>query len=194
MMVRLASLVIVLAFSVTAMADQGATSATPAAEPAAGTKPAEAAAAAPKIDGKYRYVGGDKEQKVADDAIEKVVQQMLFIKRPIARSKLKTRTKKATSWTFTTASGKIKAVAEGIMTWESPADGSAAAVKTSQGDDAKLTQKVAGNHLTQLFITEDGSRENDFVLGEDGVTLTCSVTMKSTQLPEPVRFVETFKK
>ncbi len=192
-MVRLASMVVVLAFSGSAVAQ--AEPAAPAAEPAAGAKPADAAAAAPKVDGKYRYVGGDKEQKNADDAIEKVVQEMLFIKRPIARSKLKTRTKKATAWTFYwTAGGKIKAAAEGIMTWESPADGSAAAVKTSQGDDAKLTQKVSGNRLTQVFVTEDGSRENDFVLGDDGVTPTCTVTMKSTQLPEPVRFVETFKK
>jgi len=191
MMVRLASLVIVLAFSATAAQDG---SATPAAEPATGAKPAEPAAAAPKIDGKYRYVGGEKEQKAADDAIEKVVQEMLFIKRPIARSKLKTRTKKATAWTFTTAGGKIKAAAEGIMTWESPADGSAAAVKTSQGDDAKLTQKVSGNKLTQVFVTEDGSRENEFTLGDDGVTLTCVVTMKSGQLPGPIRFTETFKK
>ena len=195
-MVRVASGLVVLVFSVVAMAqtDGAQQNGTPAAQPAGGAKPAEAAPAAPTIEGKYRYVGGDKEQKAAEEAIEKVVQQMAFIKRPIARSKLKTRTKKASAWTFTIAGGTIKSNAEGIMSWESPASGAAAATKTSQGDDCKLTQKLSGNRLTMLFVTEDGSRENDFTLADDGVTLTNAVTIKSTQLPDAIRFTETYKK
>src|SRR5689334_1856309 len=66
--------------------------------PPAGDTAASAQPAAPKIDGKYRFVGGEKEQKAVEEAIEGVVQEMLFIKRPIARGRLKDRNRVATAW------------------------------------------------------------------------------------------------
>ncbi|MBC7795059.1 MAG: hypothetical protein H7Z43_15240 [Clostridia bacterium] len=163
-------------------------------EPGAAIPEAAPAPAAASIEGKYRFVGGAGEQKAVEDAIEKVVQEMLFIKRPIARGRLKDRNKIATSWVFTIAGGQIKAVAESIMTWASPEDGSSADVKTSTGDDAKLTQKITGDKLVQVFTTKEGKREDIFTLQADGVTLKLEVILTSTQLPMPLKYSLTYKK
>ncbi len=179
--------------AVHAQAQEPAKADAPAAAPA-DPAAAPAAPAAPTIEGKYRFVGGDKEQKGVEEAIEKVVQEMLFIKRPIARGRLKERNKVATSWTFNTAGGTIKANAEGVMAWSSPASGAPADVKTSTGDDAKLTQKIVGNKLTQVFTTKEGKREAVFTLGADGETLTMDVVLVSEQLPIPLKYSLTYKK
>lgn len=166
-----------------------APAAAPAAQPAA-----PAAPAAPAIEGKFRFVGGAKEEKAVEDAIEKVVQEMLFIKRPIARGRLKERNKVASAWVFNSAGGNIKANAEGVMAWTSPASGAPADVKTSTGDDAKLSQKIVGNKLTQVFTTKEGKREATFTLGADGETLTMDVVLVSEQLPIPLKYSLTYKK
>ena len=166
----------------------------PAAQPAGDVPAAPTPPPAPTIEGKYRFVGGDKETKAVEEAIEKVVQEMLFIKRPIARGRLKDRNKVTSSWTFTTAGGQIKSAAEGIMTWSSPENGSSADVKTSTGDDAKLSQKIAGNKLTQVFTTKEGKRESIFTLGADGQTLTMDIVLVSEQLPIPLKYSLTYKK
>jgi hypothetical protein len=178
----------ILAVPFAATAQEGAATAAP---PAGETAPV--APAAPKIDGKYRFVGGEKEQKALEDAIEKVVQEMLFIKRPIARGRLKDRNKIAVAWSFATAGGQIKSTAEGIMSWSSPENGAPADVKTSTGDDAKLTQKMSDNKLTQIFTTKEGKREDIFTLAADG-TLTLSVVLTSEQLPIPLQYTLTYKK
>ena len=184
----------VIATTVFAQTDTApaAPAAAPAAPAAAPT--AESPAPAPKIDGKYRFVGGDAEKKAVEEAIEKVVQEMLFIKRPIARGRLKDRNGVASSWQFATAGGQIKSTAEGIMTWSSPDDGKPADVKTSTGDDAKLTQKFVDNKLLQTFTTKEGKREDIFTLAADGVTLKMEVILTSTQLPMPLKYTLTYKK
>lgn len=162
--------------------------------PAPTGETAAAQPAAPKIDGKYRFVGGEKEQKALEEAIEGVVQEMLFIKRPIARGRLKDRNKVASAWVFTTAGGQIRSTAEGIMSWSSPENGGPADVKTSTGDDAKLTQKAVDNKLIQIFKTKEGQRESIFTLGDDGQTLTMAVTLVSEQLPAPLKYTLTYKR
>ncbi len=175
-------------------AEEPAKTAPPAAQPAGDAPAVPTPPPAPTIDGKYRFVGGDKESKAVEEAIEKVVQEMLFIKRPIARGRLKDRNKVATSWTFTVAGGQIKSAAEGIMSWSSPENGSPADVKTSTGDDAKLSQKISGNKLTQVFTTKEGKRESVFTLGADGQTVTMDVVLVSEQLPIPLKYSLTYKK
>ena len=187
---------IAAAMSVSAVSSAQTPAAPPAAAPAeAAPAPAAAPAVeAPKIEGKYRFVGGDAEKKALEDAIEKVVQEMNFIKRPIARGRLKDRNGIASSWQFTVAGGQIKAVAEGVMTWTTPESGAQADVKTSTGDDAKLSMKIVDNKLFQTFTTKEGKREAVFTLGADGATLKMDVTLTSSQLPMPLKYTLTYKK
>jgi hypothetical protein len=53
---------------------------------------------------------------------------------------------------------------------------------------------LAGDHLTQVFVSDDGRRENEFTVSQDGKTVTLKVTLTSGRLSSPVAYSLSYKK
>jgi hypothetical protein len=62
------------------------------------------------------------------------------------------------------------------------------------GKHSTLTQQLAGRQITQIFVSEDGRRENRFTLSEDGKNLSLKVTLTSDKLTRPVVYVLSYKR
>lgn len=57
-----------------------------------------------------------------------------------------------------------------------------------------LTQVLAGDRITQVFVSDDGRRENEFTLSQDGQVLRVKVTLSSARLSNPVVYVLSYKR
>jgi len=62
------------------------------------------------------------------------------------------------------------------------------------GKKSTLTQSLAGDRITQVFVSEDGKRENEFTLAKDGQTLTLKVTVTNSRLANPVVYSLSYKR
>ena len=156
--------------------------------------PAPATAARDRFAGSYAFVGGQKQKDALEAAIDKATDDMSFITRPIARSRLRDKTQIRATMGFAFAGGNITWTASDVGPATSPEDGSFGSYK-SGSDTLKLSQKVnAGGQLIQSFVAEDGSRKNTYTLSPDGKTLTVNVIMTSTKLPAPVVYALTYQK
>ena len=59
---------------------------------------------------------------------------------------------------------------------------------------SKLTQVFAGDRITQVFVSDDGRRENEFTLSQDGQVLRVNVTLTSARLSNPVVYSLSYKR
>ena len=62
------------------------------------------------------------------------------------------------------------------------------------GKHSTLTQVLARDHLTQVFVSDDGRRENEFTVSQDGKTVTLKVTLTSGRLSSSVAYRLSYKK
>jgi hypothetical protein len=154
-----------------------------------------AASPASALDGSYAPLNPKAAQAGIDASIESVVQEMNFIKRPFARSKLKDTNALLTSIrlqfqgnrvTYTYNSGHvIRLVVNGpAIRWKSPAD--------DEFYETKAT--LSGRRFTLSFKGTDGSKDEVFELASDGTTLAYRAVVTSPQLPKPLRIAYTLKR
>ena len=138
------------------------------------------------LEGTYTFVA-DSSTNI-DAAIDAAVTDMNFIKRPIARSRLKktnpiyrriviSRTVQEISVEFRTGAPVI-----------TPADGTSVKWTRDDGEVFDVSAVWEAATLTQRFKAEDGERLNVFRLAPDGRTLTLDVTVSSDQLPKPMTY------
>jgi hypothetical protein len=64
----------------------------------------------------------------------------------------------------------------------------------SGSDRSRLTQRLAGSKVTQVFATDEGQRTNEWTLSPDGTTLVLKVTIASAKLSVPCVYVLTYKR
>lgn len=156
--------------------------------------PAPAAAPKDRFAGNYTFVGGQKQKDALEAAIDKATDDMSFITRPIARSRLREKTKIRATMGFAFGGGNITWTASDVPAAVSPEDGSYGSYK-SGSDTLKLSQKInAAGQLLQSFVAEDGSRKNTYTLSADGKTLTVNIVLTSSKLPAPVSYALTYQK
>lgn len=155
---------------------------------------ASATAARDRFAGSYVFVGGQKQRDALEAAIAKATDDMSFITRPIARSRLRDKTQIRANMGFAFGGGNITWTASDVPPAISPEDGSFGQYK-SGSDTLKLSQKVnAAGQLIQSFVASDGSRKSTYTLSADGKTLLVSLTVNSTKLPAPVQYSLTYQK
>jgi hypothetical protein len=154
-----------------------------------------AASPASRLEGTYAPLNAKAAQSGIEAAVESVVQEMNFIKRPFARSKLLDTNALLSSvrfqfqgdqLTYTYNGGHvIRLVVNGpAIRWKSPADGEFYETKGT----------LSGRRFTLSFKGEDGSKQEVFELGTDGVTLVYQAVVTSPQLPKTLRFTYTLKR
>jgi len=154
---------------------------------ATGQEPAAAAVAqAPALQGTFVLEPGANEKVVA--AINAGTARMNFIKRPIARSRLKkTNLPPYGVVRISHTPTEVSIDMDGRAPILTPADGKT--IKWKRPEDGEIldvnTVWESGT-LKETFVAGDGSRENLFSISPDGEVMTMQVTIRSPQLGTPI--------
>ncbi|WP_243287218.1 hypothetical protein [Geothrix terrae] len=130
-------------------------------------------------------------QTRADDiaaAIDATVKDMNFIKRPIARGRLKKLNPAYRKVTITITDKGVAVKLDDRAPILMPAGGKAAPWTREDGEKFMVAAQVGKDQLVQTFKNEDGERTNLFKLSPDGKSLTLTATVKSPQLPKPLTY------
>jgi hypothetical protein len=143
--------------------------------------------------GTYKYAGGTQEDEARKAAIEQGVQSMSSFTRSIARSRITATTQIPDFYVFSFEPGKIKVLPEARPEMISGDKGEPVDY-VYNGKTSKLTQVIAGDRITQVFVSGDGKRENEFTFLQDGKALTLRVTVSSTRLSNPVVYRLSYKR
>ena len=139
--------------------------------------------AAASVDGTWRLA--QQPADVIETAIERGIDDMSFVTKPIARRRLR-----ATNDAYATVEVRIggadvtTVLAGRAIT--SPADGRAIRWRREDGEVMQVSTSLRDGTLVQTFTAEDGSRENVYSVSPDGRRLTLQVTIRSGRLPAPI--------
>jgi hypothetical protein len=148
---------------------------------------------AAKFAGTYRYAGGTQEDDARKAVIEQGVQSMSSFTRSTARNRINGTTQILGSYVFSFEPGKIKVLPEGRPVMLSGDKGEPADY-VYNGKKSTLTQVIAGDRLTQVFVSADGKRQNEFTLSQDGQSLTLKVTLTISRLSSPIVYSLSYKR
>lgn len=140
----------------------------------------------------FRYAGSADEQAARRAAIDRGIDSLFFAIRGIARSRLSEGTKidPWVAFSFDTQTIRVRATSTDAM---SPASGELVDFG-SASDGTKLSQRVTGNKVTQMFVTGEGRRVNEWTLSPDASTLSLKVTVSSPKLSHPVVYTLTYER
>jgi hypothetical protein len=127
-------------------------------------------------------------------AIDATVAKMSFIKRPIARSRLKKTNPIYKTVAISRSGNEITVDFNGGTLVTMPADGSSTRWKRDDGEVFEVSARWQGSTLTQSFKAEDGERLNTYHLNTDGRTLTLDVKISSEQLPAPLTYSLSYRR
>jgi len=133
------------------------------------------------------FVNDGQSNDVIYKAIETAVAKMNFIKRPIARGRLKKTNPLYQRIEISHDANQIAVRFDARTPVLMPADGTSAKWTRDDGERFDVTGKLQTETLVQTFTAEDGQRVNTFSVGADG-KLTLQVTLTSLQLPAPVSY------
>jgi len=121
--------------------------------------------------------------------------RMNFIKRPIARSRLKkTNLPPYQTVKFEYPPSEISIQMDTRKPILTPADGKSIKWTREDGEVFDVTTVWEQANLKETFTAGDGSRENLFEPGADGQTMVMQVTIRSPQLPAPIVYRLNFRK
>jgi hypothetical protein len=138
------------------------------------------------------FLNEQQSAKTIETAIEASVARMNFIKRPIARSRLK-KTNEAHRRVEIDIGRAISVAFDGRKPVQMPADGSTIRWTREDGERFDVNAAWDGERLVQTFEAEDGTRANAFSVTADG-RLTLQVTLTSPQLDQPLVYTLTFSR
>jgi len=157
------------------------------AHPRAGAQePAPVAAVqSPGMQGTFVLEGAANEAVVA--AINSGTAKMNFIKRPIARSRLKKTNLPPYAWVkIEHTPSEVSIEMDGRKPILTPADGKSIKWTREDGEVFDVNTVWEEGKLKETFVAGDGSRENLFSVSPDGNALTIQVTIRSPQLKAPI--------
>jgi hypothetical protein len=138
------------------------------------------------LEGTYTFVA-DSSTNI-DAAVDAAVTDMNFIKRPIARSRLKKTNPIYRRIAISRTPHDVSVEFRSGAPVNTPANGSSVKWTRDDGEVFDVSATWQGSTLTQRFKAEDGERLNVFRLSPDGRTLTLDVTISSDQLPKPMTY------
>jgi len=136
------------------------------------------------IEGAYRHL--PERSPNIDIAIEKAVAEMSFIKRPIARSRLKKTNAVYRTVEISRTDDQVIVALNGTPI-TMPAGGHPVKWKRDDGEVFDVSVAWRNSAVDQTFKAPDGTRVNTFRLNADG-TMSMDVTITSEQLPQPIKY------
>lgn len=172
-----------------APANSAAPAQTPSATPSA-------APARPSIDaafvGTWRLSTAGAEG-IIHAAIDRAIAGMGFIAEPIARGRLRDRTRPHAWARIETFGDELAVTLEGRTPVRAPPDGSPRRGSTPQGEPYTVTTRLESSRIVQEFRLEQGGRRHVFALQPDG-SLELRVRIFSDRLPRAVEYALTFRR
>ncbi len=140
----------------------------------------------------FRYAGTSEERAARRAAIDRGIDSLFFAIRGIARSRLSEGTKIDPWVAFSIDAQTIRVQAPSADAM-SPSSG-ALVPWGSASDGTKLSQRLEGGKITQMFIAGEGRRVNEWTLSPDASTLSLKVTVSSSKLSHPVVYTLTYER
>ncbi len=138
--------------------------------------------------------GVKAERKSINKRIEKLVGDMVFFKRPFARSALKDSTTPCPKLIVLFSADKMAINCKGRVHAESPRNGHSVRWVNHDGDEFRLSQKLEKNRMVQVFRGDDGTRTNIYTLKNGGKELHIQVTITSDSLPRPLKYTRVLRR
>lgn len=128
-----------------------------------------------------------------DAAIEKVVSEMFFLVRPIARERLRASNVIVGSLAIVVTPATIRVTRDGVLL-ESPRDGTEVRWTAPDGRTYDVSQRVdESSGLEQRFRGPDGTRVNALTPTNDG-GVSLGVTVTSPKLPIPLHYTLAYER
>ncbi len=142
------------------------------------------AAQSPGLNGTFTLVSTPD---VVTTAITTGTSNMNFIKRPIARSRLKKTNLPPYAWVkIEHTPTEVSIEMDGRKPILTPADGKSIKWTREDGEVFDVNTVWEQGKLRETFVAGDGSRENLFEPGPDGQGMIMQVTIRSPQLKQPI--------
>jgi len=126
--------------------------------------------------------------------IEKCTEEMSFIKRPIARSRLKKLNPAYQRVVIARSGAEITIQFDERQPIRVPVDGKAIPWTREDGEKFMVSVKPGADALTQHYQGEDGERSNLFRVDGAGKALSLEVTVKSQKLPKPLVYTLSYSR
>ena len=151
-----------------------------------------AVAQAPSMNGTFVFTAQGSDN--VEDVIKAGTARMTFIKRPIARSRLKKTNQPYQSVTIEHTPAQVSVQTDNRKPILTPADGKSIKWTREDGEVFDVNTVWEQGKLKEMFVAGDGSRENLFSVSADGTILTMQVTIRSPQLPAPIVYEVDYKR
>ncbi len=145
----------------------------------------------PSVAGVYTLASGS--QADIEAAIESAIEKMSFIKRPIARGRLKKTNSAYGRIAISRSSSQIEVQFDQRAPVRMPADGTAIKWTREDGEVFDVSADWQASSLVQMFKAEDGERVNTYRL-DAADRLALQVSVSSAQLPAPVTYTLIYRR
>lgn len=144
--------------------------------------------------GSYKLsISKSKARARVDARIEALVDEMNFLIRPIARSKLQNSSLICGRFSFDTEGDDLLTRCDGARVDRSSRHGKKGKT-VYNGEEYVLIQRLDGRRVFQSFTGGDGVRSSRYELSEDGRTLTMKTRISSDQLPRPLEYTLVYER
>jgi hypothetical protein len=129
-----------------------------------------------------------KSKKIIAAGIEKAVEDMSFLTRPIARGRLEDSNIAFKTITVHVDGDKVSIQHDKRKPVVSPKDGSQITWTREDGEKFKVTQKVEKQEIIQTFAASDGKKTLRYLFGAEGKTMKVLVNVSSPKLGAPLKY------
>jgi hypothetical protein len=151
-----------------------------------------AAAQEPGLDG--TYVLDETDSDNINEAIETAVEKLDFVRRDIARGRLRKLNPAYHQVAITSSANEISVTVDNQPPLRTPAKGAPVAWVGPDGGKVNASMQLTGRLLAQTFTSADGRRVNDYTLSPDGRTLTMQVTETSPRLSQTITYKQVYRR
>lgn len=125
-------------------------------------------------------------------AIDRAVEHMMFIARPIARHRLRVNNPLPRRLELDIRPDTIVILRGAEPRAALPRDGSAVAWRSLGGDQCQISASLVGDTLSERIVAHGGESAARYVLLDGGQRIRQDVRITSSHLPQPVVYTVTF--
>ena len=140
------------------------------------------------------YILDETDSDNINEAIETAVEKLDFVRRDIARGRLKKLNPAYHQVAITSSANEISVTVDNQPPLRTPAKGAAVAWVGPDGAKVNASMQLTGRLLAQTFTSADGRRVNDYTLSPDGRTLTMQVTETSPRLSQTITYKQVYRR
>jgi len=137
------------------------------------------------LQGAYKYA--PEQSDSVSEAIDRAVEKMNFIKRPIARGRLTKTNTPYQQIRIEVDAGEVEITFDTQPPIRLPTNEQPIKWTRQDGEVFDVSARVAGDSLVQTYKAQDGMRVNSFHKDAAG-SLHLAVEVSSPQLPQPVKY------